>query len=570
MDRDGMYFCSMKSNVIDKNINNSGYMYVQYESLPCRKLFATVKPDQQFHGPLHNASLILSILANSYDIFLTPEVELNGKVMMELSQLMKQNGVVFKDAQQKKIRINDIIFNVAVSLNSKLKDDSNQPRFIISITNYFDDGRIKSPEIQRPNYEKTKQYTEQLLVYLYKKFTKLKFRDDKGFTKEPQHACKITDWMWVRQGNIQDQDREKYGDANTNYAFLKPDITAKQENYAIDGKVIVERAKKELVKDFKLHELNLHQNFERWHGLITTNLNGWIPYKKDDVMFFHKPKSINEIKFENFKYIQYKNVFSNQIFTDIVFKSEFKQNELSPEQKNNIFTVLSNCYQIYLMPTLKNKELVLNLLINLIRDNPEIYLDKKEQKILFNDIVFNISANLDLDKYTAKPAFVLLINNAINSDKIKIIDSLLQKQQIAITKERTEKMLIFLKQFFEKNKCLDFSDVKPVSSVHIKDLFFVSQVLPWNALNDKNAIFDASNNFAYFKSNVTGEYIDYIIKPAELFPEKNQPLHPIAQQVINNIRQSIPGSNDENKNYWSSLWTWIQWFFSLLVRSLRY
>jgi hypothetical protein len=565
-----------------QKIDNSEHMYYVHTQVykpdlklefPPKKFQYLVQPDTLSDKNQKNINpLVWHELANWYDILLTPEESLNGRFLCLLSELIATNDIVFKNKQKKEIRVQDIIFNVAILLSSKLDEKSSFPRFIISIVNCFDDNLRNVSIRKQDTYKRTKEYAKKLMIFLYEQLYQKLFEDKEKFDKirpaagdKPKFAHQITQWMWVRQGNIQDKNREEYTDPGTNYAFLKSDITSNKEDYKISSKDIMTYVE---VPGSKLYQLNLLQRFEGWNELIKTQLKGWTPYRKDNIMYFHKPDKVHETTFENFKYVQYKNASLNSKFGDIVFEREFNQKDLSPKQKSNIFTILSNFYQIYLMPSLSNKEIILKLLIELIKNNPLVYKDKNNEDIFFTDIIFNISVNLDLDKYSKGPVFILFISNVANGDNVESMKEILEEQQLTITKEHAEQLLVFLNKHFKEKNCLAFSDIEPESGIQIKDLLFVSQASPWNIFKDKDSIFDKTKNFAYFNKSVTGIERNYVIDSAILFP-----MHPVVQELLNQHRQSISNPSN-NQSFWSliptTLWSYIKGFFTFLLSVLWY
>jgi len=106
-----MYFCSMKL-LKEQRIGNSEYTYHTYTQVyrPNLKLEFSPKKFQVLLQPnvlpdknQNNInSLVWHGLANWYDIFLTPEENLNGRFLTILSELIATNDIVFKNEQKKR------------------------------------------------------------------------------------------------------------------------------------------------------------------------------------------------------------------------------------------------------------------------------------------------------------------------------------------------------------------------------------------------------------------------------------------------------------------------------------
>lgn len=181
-------------------------------------------------------NIMLNVLTNSYFIFLTPIVTNKDRIIDLLNKYKTQNPVVYQE-NGADVCFNDIVFNII--------DFADQVTKIGIVINNIAGDVIKNFQKDQDintiiNAERTKKYTEKLLVFLHKSFEQHKCLELPSGVLDRFNILSglahIKDLFFVTQRSPLTKTtlKKEYFDEKYNYAYFKDNITDKPKEYAID------------------------------------------------------------------------------------------------------------------------------------------------------------------------------------------------------------------------------------------------------------------------------------------------------------------------------------------------
>lgn len=176
---------------------------------------------------------IFNMLTNNYFILLTPTVENSQLIIKLLNQYKTENPVIYQE-NGANVCFNDIVFNI-------IKFSDQVTTIGIVINNIADDPINNFKDINTIiNVERTKEYTEKLLLFLHNSFEEHTCLSLPNGMVERFNilsgVAHIKDLFFVTQRSplIRTELKKEYFDEQHNYAYFKSDITNKSKEYTID------------------------------------------------------------------------------------------------------------------------------------------------------------------------------------------------------------------------------------------------------------------------------------------------------------------------------------------------
>ncbi|RTL07068.1 hypothetical protein EKK58_02725 [Candidatus Dependentiae bacterium] len=254
-----------------------------------KNYFARIIFGKKFKVDTQENKLILNVLTNSYFIILKPTLKKKKQIIQLLHTYKNQNPVVYKNVSGDGVHFNDIVhdivdlqqqtISIGIIINNMLADSVKKLGDALSIDSILD----------MQNTERTKEYAEKLLLFLYSEFKKKNYLSlPKGFLDRIEMLsglAHVKDLFFVTQRSPLTKTSlpKHYFDAKYNYAYFNSNITGIEKQYAIDPNLlddpeereknmdIIADGNKELAQslgNLNNHQANPSQNTPSWAQII--------------------------------------------------------------------------------------------------------------------------------------------------------------------------------------------------------------------------------------------------------------------------------------------------------------